>query len=230
MIWATVSSWSCFWLYRASPSLAAKHTLTNRHGSAEGGKVDVVGERKREWEEEREEMPQWLSWESKKGWKSDGQRWREWPWREALTFQSSISWDGRAPGCRYCLVSRCGDDSGQKLQPQCFYFLCEIATEVVSRESQGIEKGWYIWEVKRRCQILIWWVGKWAECGGIAGCSDFHLKLTIRLVRTVSLVFVVDVFVVLSICTQLHQCQCRIDTRFDLTRVGVSYTDVRTGS
>ena len=28
MIWATVSSWSCFcWLYRASPSLAAKNTI-----------------------------------------------------------------------------------------------------------------------------------------------------------------------------------------------------------
>ena len=29
MIWATVSSWSCFcWLYRASPSLAAKNIIT----------------------------------------------------------------------------------------------------------------------------------------------------------------------------------------------------------
>ena len=29
MIWATVSSWSCFcWLYRASPSLAAKNILS----------------------------------------------------------------------------------------------------------------------------------------------------------------------------------------------------------
>ena len=27
MIWATVSSWSCFWLYRASPSLAAKNII-----------------------------------------------------------------------------------------------------------------------------------------------------------------------------------------------------------
>ena len=28
MVWATVSSWSCFcWLYRASPSLAAKNTI-----------------------------------------------------------------------------------------------------------------------------------------------------------------------------------------------------------
>ena len=50
-------------------------------------------------------MPQGLPGESKKGWKSDGQRWREWPWREALTFQSSSSWEGRVPSCRYCLTS-----------------------------------------------------------------------------------------------------------------------------